>query len=336
MSVVAATDPQRRVQPASRGFQVQVARTRRLSPSFLRMTFTGPDLDEFGTEGLDQRIKLVLPNACGDQVDVASFTGADWYAAWRELPDDQRNPLRTYTVRAVRPLEREVDVDVVLHGVDPGAVTTRGCGLAQLIGCACKAQVGPAVKWCAAARPGDSLVLIGPNALHEGPSAGIEFRPPADATCILLGGDETAAPAICSILERLPAGTRAHAYVEVPTEHDELDVHLPEGVELRWLPRRTSEGVAPHGSLMTEAVQTTAARLARARHAGVEPEDVDVDNGILWDTTRATSAPDGVYTWIAGEAAVVKGIRRYLVRDLGIDRRAVAFMGYWREGRAES
>ena len=41
----------------------------------------------------------------------------------------------------------------------------------------------------------------------------------------------------------------------------------------------------------------------------------------------------GVYAWFAGEAAVVKGLRRHLVQDIGVDRRAVAFMGYWREGR---
>ena len=35
------------------------------------------------------------------------------------------------------------------------------------------------------------------------------------------------------------------------------------------------------------------------------------------------------------EAAVVRGLRRYLVRDVGVDRKQVAFMGYWRKGRAE-
>jgi NADPH-dependent ferric siderophore reductase len=41
------------------------------------------------------------------------------------------------------------------------------------------------------------------------------------------------------------------------------------------------------------------------------------------------------YAWIAGEAGVVKDLRRYLVRDVGIDRKQVAFMGYWRKGKAE-
>ena len=37
----------------------------------------------------------------------------------------------------------------------------------------------------------------------------------------------------------------------------------------------------------------------------------------------------------AGEAAAVRAMRRHLVGERGIDRRAVAFMGYWRLGRAE-
>ena len=115
-AVSAPAGPQQRVQPAYRGFAVHVDRARRLSPSFLRMTFTGPDLDEFGTDGLDQRVKLVLPAACGAQVDLNLFADDAWHRTWAAMPDDERYPLRTYTVRAVRPAQREVDVDVVLHG----------------------------------------------------------------------------------------------------------------------------------------------------------------------------------------------------------------------------
>lgn len=333
---------QGRAEPAYRGFEVHVARARRLSPSFLRMTFTGPDLHLFGADGLDQRIKLVLPTSCRARVDAGLFTSEDWYATWRALPDGERNPLRTYTVRAVRQAAREVDVDVVLHGMRPGQVTTRGCGLAELLGCACTADVGPAVRWCAAARPGDPLVLIGPNALHAGPSTGIEWRPPADARTFLLAGDETAVPAICSILEGLPAGVRARALLEVPTEHDVLDLDLPDGVEATWLPRASAapSGVptppAPHGSLLEAAVRTVAPQLVAAHRAGIPPEDVDVDAGVLWEAPAPETAPDGVYAWVAGEAGVVRGLRRYLVADVGLDRAVVAFMGYWRAGRAEA
>ena len=43
---------------------------------------------------------------------------------------------------------------------------------------------------------------------------------------------------------------------------------------------------------------------------------------------------DDIYAWIAGESGVVTGLRRVLVKDLEVDRRQVAFMGYWRRGVA--
>ena len=43
---------------------------------------------------------------------------------------------------------------------------------------------------------------------------------------------------------------------------------------------------------------------------------------------------DDLYAWIAGESKMVTGLRRALVKDLGIDRHQVAFMGYWRLGVA--
>lgn len=367
-TVTAPVATQQREQPSYRAFGVRLVRARRLSPSFLRMTFTGPDLDEFGTDGLDQRIKLVLPAACGAKVDLAMFSDPDWYATWRTLPDDERYPLRTYTVRAVRPAAAEVDVDVVLHGVEPGKTFTRGCGLAELLGCVCTANVGPAVRWCSAARPGDPIVLIGPNARYEGPATGIEWKPPAAARSYLLAGDETAVPAICSILESLPADAHAQAFLEVPTEYDELDLRVPAGVQVHWLPRSRGAGepdavpaecvfadadttaddaatagaaaggapvAAPHGTLLESALRAGVRRLVESRRTGVDLEDIDLDQGILWEVPESSAAPEGVYAWVAGEASTVKTLRRFLVRDVGLDRKAVAFMGYWRAGRAE-
>ena len=64
--------------------------------------------------------------------------------------------------------------------------------------------------------------------------------------------------------------------------------------------------------------------------------DVDVDASLLWEVPERARAAGGVYAWVAGEAAVVRDLRRFLVRDVGLDRRSVAFMGYWRQGRAEA
>src|SRR5690606_12961621 len=105
-----------------RTFRTTVSRISRLSPSFTRITLAGPDLEHFGTDGLDQRIKLIIPFADGTVTDVGQFDESqsmvEWYRRWRELPDDQRNPIRTYTIRSPRPVEREIDSDCALHGTD--------------------------------------------------------------------------------------------------------------------------------------------------------------------------------------------------------------------------
>ncbi|MDP5182305.1 siderophore-interacting protein [Blastococcus sp. BMG 814] len=301
--------------PAYRTFPVRVARVQRLSPSFLRVTFTGPEMDDLTSNGRDQRIKIMLPLPGRGILDCPA--GDDWYGAWRLLPAERRIPIRTYTVRALRPEHREVDVDFVLHGA-----------------------TGPASAWAEQAGPGDEVVLVAPNARFPGETGGFEWRPPADASCLLIAGDETAVPAICAIVEGLPAGRRAKVLLEVPTAGDVLNVAAPAGVEIAWLPRRPADGApaAPRGQLLTGAVLAAVRELGDLITPSPAPDlaDVDVDAGILWEVPAegtAAAGSSGVYAWLAGEAGVVKGLRRHLVQEAGVDRRSVAFMGYWREGR---
>jgi NADPH-dependent ferric siderophore reductase len=285
-------------------FGVRVRRLRRLSPSFLRVTFTGADLASFADNGFDQRLKLVLPLP-GHGVDHMP-TGPDWYARWRALPDHKRNPIRTYTVRAARPADQEVDVDIVLHG-----------------------DGGPAAQWANGAKPGDRLALVGPASGSPAKQGGMEFLPPARLDKALLAGDETAVPAIAAILERLPEDTRGAALLEVPNEDDALDIAAPAGVSVTWLARQEGR----HGSKLIPAVQTAAGRMLPTAQ-GQDIEDVDVENDLLWEVPDGTQ--NGLYAWLAGEAGVIKTLRRHLVAERGLDRRSVAFMGYWRLGRTEA
>lgn len=153
--------------------------------------------------------------------------------------------MRTYTVRAVRPDVRELDVDLVRHG-----------------------DAGPASRWAGAVAGGDELLVVGPNAAHSGPTRAAAWNPPPGRPFLLLGGDETAVPAVAAILQRLPADARGTAVLEVPAPDDVLGLAAPDGVSVSWQTR----GNRPHGQVL----------------------------------------------------------------DLGLDRRVVAFMGYWKAGRAES
>ena len=316
--------------PAYRPYRAIVAGIRRLSDHFVRVTFTGPDFGAFGTAGLDQRVKLVFPLP---GVGLSDF-GADdpetisegtWYSRWRALPDAARNPFRTYTVRAVRPEALELDVDFVVH-----RDRSHGDGDDAIEG-----QHGPAARWLHGAAVGDELVVVGPDARSRDAGIGLDWRPGL-ATRVLLAGDETAAPAICSILESLPEGIRARAFIEVPDAADALQVRMPAGGEVTWLAR----GDAPHGTRLDAAVREWIGANPELFTSAVlsEPQpfaDIDVDLETLWDSPQAAPGND-FYAWLAGEAGVIKLLRRFLVSETGIDRSQVAFMGYWRLGRGEA
>lgn len=293
-------------------FRAQVSAITELSPSFRRFTFTGDDLAHYGDTGLDQRIKVVFPTPTVplDAMPV----GDDWYTQWRERDEQARPPFRTYTTRYVRRDVREVDIDMVFHDV-----------------------VGPASAWIATATVGDEVLIYGPSTAHEGVSFGIDFVPPAHSENILLAGDETAAPAIAVILEQLPPEATGAVILEVP--HDGDVAYLPPHPGFTFHVAARSGESSRHQHLLA-SVHAAAELLAPAGRGG-EVEEINVDTDILWEVPRTAkggaalkSAP--LYSWLAGEAGAIKELRRHLVSGMGVDRRAVAFMGYWRLGRAEN
>lgn len=296
--------------PTIRFFRARVVRITDLTPSFRRFTFGGGDLGDYGDPGFDQRIKVVFPTPSAG-LD-AMPQGDDWYTDWRELDEDQRPPFRTYTTRHVRNDVGEVDIDMVAHEVQ-----------------------GPASAWIASAEIGDEVLVVAPTTAHQGVSYGIDFVPPAHADQILLAGDETAAPAIAVILEQLPRHACGTVVLEVP--HPEDVTYLPQhpGFDIRVQAR----GDSPRHSFLVPAVQEAAALLAPAGRSA-EVSEIDIDHDILWEVPRTAkggaalkSAP--LYSWLAGEASAIKSLRRHLVAEQGVDRRAIAFMGYWRLGKAE-
>jgi iron complex transport system ATP-binding protein len=336
-------------EPMTLAFEVTVSSVQELSPNFRRITFGGYSLRDFGVHGdtMDLRIKLMIPSLAEDgtplPLPVFEMSGSGWYREWLAMDPAVRGSMRTYTVRRSR-LESvypEIEVDFVMH------FDSEGNG-------------GPAANWALNAKPGDAITVIGPNnrAAHCVTAevySGIEWRP-GMAQRVLLAGDETAIPAISAILESLPSYMTGHAFLEVPEAGDFLDLKTDADVEITWLARGAAIGHSrPHGEMLQEAVRLAVpvpgwvAIKAADGGAGPEPEDVNVDVDILWETPArmdtaaigATKNPDvpaggmPFYAWIAGEAAVIKDMRRYLVRDVGIDRKQVAFMGYWRQGKAE-
>ena len=214
MTILAPTRTER-PRPAYRPYRATVAEVGRLSPHFTRVTFRCDDFEHFGTECLDQRIKLLFPwPTAASPISGSTMRKRTWPATGTSAGADCPSTGGTRSART--PCGRStpscrLDIDFVAHG-----------------------DGGPAARWLLSARPGDQLVVVGPDARSPHRGVGIDWRP-GDARELLLAGDETAAPAIASILEALPADRRARAFIEVPSHEDALDLRLPDQASVTWL-----------------------------------------------------------------------------------------------------
>ncbi|HCG0973841.1 TPA: siderophore-interacting protein [Pseudomonas aeruginosa] len=297
-------------QPAYRLFNVELKRREQLSPALTRFVFGGPEVAEMKTLAADQRIKIFFPDVSGQPPSLPG--GSEWYQAYRSVEPARRPPMRTYTIRALRAEQEEVDVEFVLHG-----------------------ENGPASAWATHARIGDRLQLAAPNRQYGDDPGGYEWKPPAGVRHILLIADETALPAVAGILEELAGEAEppvVEAFLEVPGEADILDLPAIPGARLHWLPRHQAGIHSRNGERMIEAARQ--ARLPEREVAGgaaQELEDIDIDEEILWELASPESG--SFYAWVAGESAAVMAIRRYLVQERGIDKRHLTLMGYWRLGK---
>lgn len=251
--------------------RLQVLRAVDVTPGMRRITLGGPELSAhvaangfpvaaFRSDGFDDEFKIFLCHPDLEQALVPQQ--ADGRIVW---PRDPKALPRTYTVRRWDSQTGELDVDFVIHGV------------------------GPATAWARRVRVGDEIQIAGPKA-----SGGH----PAGADWVLVGGDETALPAIGRWLEEWPSGLRGQVFVEVGAESHRQDLPIPAGVELTWLVRNGQE-----------AGTTT----------------------LLYDAIRAAEWPTGVvYAWVAGEALTLAPIRRWLRQVKELPKEQVEVTGYWR------
>ncbi|WP_435186545.1 siderophore-interacting protein [Streptomyces sp. bgisy126] len=257
-----AEQPARRSPKAT---EARVVHTERITPHMVRLVLGGSGLDGFDVgEYTDHYVKLLFAPE-----GVTYPEPFDMERIREEFPREQWPTTRTYTVRAWDPERRELTIDFVVHGDE---------GLA-----------GP---WAARAEAGDTVRFLGP---------GGGYAPDEAADWHLLAGDESALPAIAAALERLPAGTRAHAFVEIADAAEEQKPETAAGVDITWLHR----GDRPVGEALVEAV-------------------------------RALDFPAGdVHAFVHGEAGFVKELRRHLRLDREVPRERLSISGYWRLGKSD-
>jgi NADPH-dependent ferric siderophore reductase len=186
---------------------LQVRRRTAVTPHMIRVTLTGDELAGFPGEGPDRRIKMFFPVEGQERPAVprASTGGPVW-------PTGEARPtIRTYTVRRFDAAAAELDVDFVVH-----------------------AGYGPAAAWAQAAEPGAWVGVSEPGGRWE----------PQTADFHVVIGDESALPAIATVLDALPEAT-VRGFVEVADAAEEQD--LP----VTWVHR----GAAPAGEPLVAAVE---------------------------------------------------------------------------------
>ena len=182
--------------------------------------------------------------------------------------DGQDDPaVRTYTPVRFDEASKTLELQFVLHGA------------------------GPASDWAERAAPGDQLAVAGP---------GGRFALDETAAHWWLAADESAIPAVATLLEALPATATAEVHIEVADADDEIAFDSPAKTTVSWHHRRSP---GAFGAELDEAA-------------------------------RAADIPAGARIWVACEAAAMRGIRRYFRNDRGLPADALVTRGYWRLGEA--
>lgn len=171
---------------------VEVRRVEALSPLLRRVTLAGSELDGFTIDEPAASVRLLLP-APGPDLVVPTWNGNEFL-----LADGRRPVIRTFTPRAARP--SELDIDIVIH------------------------DGGVASNWVAGVEPGAPAAV-------SGPGRGYVIDP--EVGRYLLAGDESAIPAISQLLEALAPEVEVRVVIEArPAARLALPAHP--GSTLEW------------------------------------------------------------------------------------------------------
>jgi NADPH-dependent ferric siderophore reductase len=239
----------------------EVTAVTKIAPRLVSVLVTGPELDPFADAAPTSHLKVFLPAEGQDAPALPEFTpdGAVY------ADDTPRPVVRTYTPRRYDPATKTLEIQFLLHGE------------------------GPASAWAERVRPGDKLAVAGP---------GGRFSLEPQAGHWWIAGDESAIPAIGTLLDALPDTVTADVHIEVAGADDVIDLAAPAKAQVSWHHR-----TAPYAF-------------------GVE----------LADAARNAALPDGARIWVACEAAAMRDIRRHFTRERGIPLSQLVTRGYWRVG----
>lgn len=179
-------------------------------------------------------------------------------------PDSPRRNERNYTPRYLDPECHSMTVDFVLHGS------------------------GRAAEWAHTAKAGDTI--------WASPTTG-GYDIPDDVHHLVLAGDDTAIPAIGTILEAIPRDTRTTVIIEVVNDDDEREPSDDVPSDPIWLHRGTDVATAGFQTL---------------------------------NLVKSIAVPPDAHWWIAGERDAITSVRDVLTEDRGIAKDRISLNAYWR------
>lgn len=180
---------------------------------------------------------------------------------------------RVYTVRCFDPSTRQIEIDFVLHA-DPS----------------------PAMLWLDSAKIGTKIQLTGPRP-HFIPN----FTP---AKRVVMFADETAIPAVYSILQHWQPGIQGEIYIESCEANIIDDLPKHHGVNMHLLHREKPQQAGKLGMLLKVAEQFK------------DREDISV--------------------WAACERNEARAIRKLFTQHSHLSKDDIRVAGYWNVGMSSS
>jgi NADPH-dependent ferric siderophore reductase len=252
-----------------RPYPATVTGAEAITPHLLRIAFDGgghgdgDGLATFSWPGPASHLKLFLPEPGQHQVDLPPVDDEGFMV---NEPGRPRPATRTFTPRRFDPATGRLELEFVLHGH------------------------GLAARWAAAASPGDQVAVSQPRRTYE-------VLP--DSRWLLLAGDESAVPAIATLLEAVDPGLSVQVLIELEAADHQVPLPAHPGLQLRELSREPQD---PPGTPLTATI------------------------------TGWTPPAGPGQVWTACEAAAVRTIRRHLLGPLALPADRVLTRGYWRRG----
>jgi NADPH-dependent ferric siderophore reductase len=257
---------ERRVAPSGRREpppfrMVTLLHKKQLSDRMIRVTLTGEDLRGLEVDEPAASVRLLLPPPGQTELVMPRWNGNEFL-----MEDGSRPAIRTFTPRRLDQAGLQLDIDMVIH------------------------DGGLASEWATSAAVGYPAAVSGP---------GRGFRASGDVPAFVLGGDETAIPAISQLLETIDPIKAIQVHVEIAVRQARLSLPGHPQATVDW---HVLGPEAPPGRALVAALE----------HA---------------------EFPADAHIWCAGEAASMHAIRNHLFKERGLPRSQATVRGYWKAGR---